>query len=79
MHALRAPGPASWHGMACWLPRVSGGLIVKSAARGEVGELRYVCAVGARVRARVYGRKAGNFTNFTTRPETAVSWITEAP
>ena len=29
-----------------------------------------VCAVGARVRARVYGRKAGNFA---TLPEAAVS------
>jgi hypothetical protein len=61
--------------MACWLPRVSCGLTLEPAPRGEVGELRYICAAGARVRARVYGRKAGNFTNFTTRREGAVAKV----
>src|SRR5580704_5181257 len=42
--------------MACWLPRVSCGLMLEPAARGEVGELPYVCAVRrvyARTRARI--------------------------
>jgi hypothetical protein len=52
------------------LPRVSCGPIDQPAARGEVGELRYFCGVmRGCARARVYGRKAGNFTNFTTRRE----------
>jgi hypothetical protein len=47
-----APANASWHGVACCSPHVSCGWINEPAVRGEVGERRYVCAVGARVRSK---------------------------
>jgi len=35
----------------------------------------FAAVMRAGTRARVYGRKAGNFTNFTTRPEAAVAKV----
>ena len=52
------PGERGIARMACWLPRVSCGWINEPAGRGEVGELRYVCAVGARVCARIRSKSS---------------------